>query len=256
MFRQFRRLSMEPGARRAGLLLVVIIGVALRVYRLDAQSFWYDEGNSARIAERSLQLIIAGAAGDIHPPLYYIVLHYWRAAFGDTEFMLRMLSVLCGVGLVIFTYLLARRLFSSRVGLIASALVAFSPFAVYYSQEARMYAMLAFEAVVSTWALTRILDSRLTIDDSTPAAWRLATINRESSILVYVLSTAAGLYTQYAYPFVMLGQGAAVLLWLAGAEGKRLRALAIYAAVNVAAIALFAPWLPIAVRQVTSWSVT
>jgi 4-amino-4-deoxy-L-arabinose transferase-like glycosyltransferase len=252
MFRQFRRLFMEPNARRATLLLIVLAGVALRVYHLDAQSFWYDEGNSARIAERSLQLIIAGAAGDIHPPLYYIVLHYWRALFGETEFALRMLSVLCGVGLVIFTYLLARRLFNPRVGLIAAALVACSPFAVYYSQEARMYVMLAFEAVVSTWALTGILDFRLTIDDSP----RSSIVNRQSSILLYVLATAAGLYTQYAYPFVMIGQGVAVLVWLAGAKGKQLRMLAIYAAVNVAAIGLFAPWLPVAIHQVTSWSVT
>jgi mannosyltransferase len=259
MFRQFRRLFMEPDARRAILLLIVIIAAAFRVYHLDAQSFWYDEGNSARIAERSLQLIIAGAAGDIHPPLYYIVLHYWRAVFGDTEFALRMLSVVCGVGLVIFTYLLARRLFGPRVGIIASALVALSPFAVYYSQEARMYIMLAFETVVSTWALTGILDFRFWILDSSATDARASkpkTENHKLSILVYVLFTAAGLYTQYAYPFVMIGQGVAVLVWLAGAEGKRLRTLAIYAAVNVAAIALFAPWLPIAIRQVTSWSVT
>ena len=252
MFRQFRRLFMEPNARRATLLLIVLAGVALRVYHLDAQSFWYDEGNSARIAERSLQLIIAGAAGDIHPPLYYIVLHYWRALFGESEFALRMLSVLCGVGLVIFTYLLARRLFNPRVGLIAAALMACSPFAVYYSQEARMYVMLALEAVVSTWALTGILDFRLTIDDSP----RSSIVNRQSSILLYVLATAAGLYTQYAYPFVMIGQGVAVLVWLTGAKGKQLRMLAMYAAVNVAAIGLFAPWLPVAIHQVTSWSVT
>ena len=259
MFRQFRRLFIEPNVRRATLLLIVLAGVALRVYHLDAQSFWYDEGNSARIAERSLQLIIAGAAGDIHPPLYYIVLHYWRALFGETEFALRMLSVLCGVGLVIFTYLLARRFFNPRVGLIAAALVACSPFAVYYSQEARMYVMLAFEAVVSTWALTGILDSRFQISDSpaTDAHTGKSKIgNPKSKIVLYVLATAAGLYTQYAYPFVMIGQGVAVLVWLAGAKGKWLRMLAIYAAVNVAAIVLFAPWLPIAIRQVTSWSVT
>src|SRR5450759_2521821 len=100
MFRQFRRLFMEPDARRASLLLIVIIAVAFRVYKLDAQSFWYDEGNSARIAERSLQLIIAGAAGDIHPPLYYMVLHYWRALFGESEAALRSFSVACGALLV------------------------------------------------------------------------------------------------------------------------------------------------------------
>jgi 4-amino-4-deoxy-L-arabinose transferase-like glycosyltransferase len=261
MFRQIRRLFVEPNAHRASLLFIVLICVALRVYHLDAQSFWYDEGNSARIAERSLPLIIAGAGGDIHPPLYYIVLHYWRAIFGETEFALRMLSVACGVGLVFFTYLLARRLFNPRVGLIAAALMACSPFAVYYSQEARMYVLLAFEAVVSTWALTGIVDFGFRISDSHVADAQVGQSkigNQKSKIAFYVLATAAGLYTQYAYPFVMIAQGVAVLIWLAGAQARRaqVRVIALYAAVNVAAIALFVPWLPIAIRQVTSWSVT
>jgi mannosyltransferase len=182
MFRQIRRLFVELNARRASLLLIVLICVALRVYHLDAQSFWYDEGNSARIAERSLPLIIAGAGGDIHPPLYYIVLHYWRAIFGETEFALRMLSVACGVGLVFFTYLLARRLFNPRVGLIAAALMACSPFAVYYSQEARMYVLLAFEAVVSTWALTGIVDFGFRLSDSHVADAQVGQSDRKSVV--------------------------------------------------------------------------
>src|SRR5689334_4366310 len=77
MIRRFSALPVPTATRIVMLLVIVLTGLALRVYKLDAQSFWYDEGNSARIAERSLQLIVEGAAGDIHPPLYYLVLHYW-----------------------------------------------------------------------------------------------------------------------------------------------------------------------------------
>ena len=101
MIRQLQQRLTAPSARAIAVLIIVLIGLGLRVYRLDAQSFWYDEGNSARIAERSLQLIIEGAAGDIHPPLYYLALHFWRAAFGDTEAALRLLSVACGTGLIV-----------------------------------------------------------------------------------------------------------------------------------------------------------
>ncbi|MCL5998590.1 MAG: glycosyltransferase family 39 protein [Chloroflexi bacterium] len=259
------RLSAAQIAHTAALLVVVFLGVALRVHKLDAQSLWYDEGNSARIAERSLQLIIEGAGGDIHPPLYYVALHYWRMAFGESEAALRSLSVLAGALLVVFTYLAGRSLFGSQTGLIAAALVAFSPFAVYYSQEARMYILLALAATASTWALFGILDFRLgTLRvDSTPAgnALKSKITNRKSKIrkskiALYVLATAAGLYTQYAYPFVMIAQGICVLLWLAFARQDRLRALGVYIAMNVVAIALFLPWLPIAIRQVTSWTVT
>ena len=78
--------------------LILLLAAGLRFYRLDAQSFWNDEGNSARIAERSVPLILEGAAGDIHPPLYYLALHYWRALVGKSEFALRALSSVGGLG--------------------------------------------------------------------------------------------------------------------------------------------------------------
>ena len=86
------------------LLLILLFATALRFYRIDGQSFWNDEGNSARIAERSLQLITEGAAGDIHPPLYYYVLHFWRGVFGSSEIALRGLSAVLGIILVWLTY--------------------------------------------------------------------------------------------------------------------------------------------------------
>jgi uncharacterized membrane protein len=255
------RLSAPQIAHAVALLLVISLSIALRTHKLDAQSLWYDEGNSARIAERSLQLIVEGAGGDIHPPLYYIALHYWRAIFGESEAALRGLSVLAGTLLVIFTYLLGRTLFGprrgARIGLIAAALVAFAPFIVYYSQEARMYIFLALAATVSTWALFGIFDFRSPILDSASAGrpTEYSIKYPKSKILLYVITTTAGLYTQYAYPFVMIAQGVCVLLWLAFARRERTRALLIYIAMNVVAIALFLPWLPVAVRQITSWAV-
>ena len=60
---------MTPKIRQLSLLVFILVLAAfLRFYLLDGQSFWNDEGNSARIAERSLQLITEGAAGDIHMP--------------------------------------------------------------------------------------------------------------------------------------------------------------------------------------------
>ena len=128
---------------RFTLLAILLLASFLRFYCLDAQSFWNDEGNSARIAERTLDLILEGAEGDIHPPGYYLLLHYWRALFGQSEFALRSLSAVAGLALVVFTYLLGHHLFGQATGLMAALLGAISPFAIYYSQEARMYAPLA-----------------------------------------------------------------------------------------------------------------
>ncbi|MCO5195698.1 MAG: hypothetical protein M9930_20755, partial [Anaerolineae bacterium] len=67
------------------LLAVAIILLAswLRFHWLAAQSFWNDEGNSARLSERSLRLILEGTASDVHPPLYYLLLRGWRELVGE-----------------------------------------------------------------------------------------------------------------------------------------------------------------------------
>lgn len=249
------------------LLAILVLAAFLRLYKIDAQSLWYDEGNSARIAERSLQLIVEGAAGDIHPPLYYILLKYWRAVFGEGEAALRALSALAGVLTVGFAYLIGRDMFSRRVGLIAAFLYAVMPFAVYYGQEARMYALLALCAAASTWALFRALSS---IPFSAPVHGTEITgnaelrVSRRSSVTLwalYVVTTAAGLWTQYAYPFVMIAQGVCVLLMALAARRKKrvapfvMRQWIAYAIASTVALALYAVWAPIAVRQVLGWRV-
>ena len=98
---------------------VLLLALGLRLYRLDGQSFWYDEGTSVLLAGRDLPTIARDAAADIHPPLYYFLLHYWTAAFGTSEIAARSLSVVLGVLLVAVTWLLGRRLFDGWTALAA-----------------------------------------------------------------------------------------------------------------------------------------
>jgi mannosyltransferase len=236
------------------LVAVLILAAALRFYRLDAQSFWNDEGNSARLSERTIDLIIEGTASDIHPPGYYLLLHWWQALFGRSEFALRTLSAVAGLALVLFTYLLGRHLFGETSGLIAAFLGAISPFAIYYSQEARMYALLAALAAASTYLLVRTLSlqSPVSIDQVSESA------NQRTicSAVTYVLTAAAGLYTQYAFPFVLLVHNLVFAVWwlsVARRAAGRWRRLAIWAGVQAAVAVLYLPWLPIGLSSVTSW---
>ncbi len=243
------RPSTHPTKRRPSrtiiLLLILLLAALLRFYRLDAQSFWNDEGNSARLAERSVALILKGAAGDIHPPGYYLALHAWRAVLGESEFALRSLSALCGLSIVVLVYALGRALFDAPVGLVAAFLAAVNPFQVYYSQEARMYALLALEAVAATGLLVAGLRGR------------------RGALGGYALVAAAGLYTHYAFPFVLLAHNLLVLLWLAGEARWHLglvretpvSLLARWLVVQALVLLLYLPWLPTAWRQVTGWPV-
>jgi mannosyltransferase len=228
------------------LLLVLALAAFLRFYLLDGQSFWNDEGNSARIAERSLQLITEGAAGDIHPPLYYYLLHVWRGVFGSSEFALRSLSALLGVLLVGLTFLIGRKAFGVGVGLLAAFLVTINSFQIYYSQEARMYMLLAVIGAAATWMLLRLLvgwrNERLAA-----GGWRLALDHAAVAVLY-----AAGLYTHYAFPFIIVTHFLIVCTWLLVLRQPLKRFLP-WIGVVAAAGVLFLPWLPTAIRQITTW---
>ena len=71
------------------LFLIVLLGLGLRLYGLDAQSLWYDEGFSVYLARMDLGEITARTAADIQPPLYYYLLHGWIQIFGDGEWAVR-----------------------------------------------------------------------------------------------------------------------------------------------------------------------
>ena len=86
-------------------------------------------------------------AQDIHPPLYYALLHGWTAILGTGPAALRLLSVVVGVLTIPLLYLVARRMFTRRVALLATFLLTISPLHVYYSQEVRMYGLVALLSV-------------------------------------------------------------------------------------------------------------
>src|SRR5690349_11992120 len=103
-------------------LLALALAAWLRFFHLDTQSYWNDEGNSLRLAQRAPAAIIAAAAADIHPPGYYLALSGWLALTGDTEFALRSFSALAGVVTVALLYRLGREYFSRAAGLGAALL--------------------------------------------------------------------------------------------------------------------------------------
>jgi 4-amino-4-deoxy-L-arabinose transferase-like glycosyltransferase len=216
------------------LLIVLLLAMGLRLYRLDAQSLWNDEGTSVAIAQRDLATIARDAASDIHPPLYYWLLSGWTRLFGTSEAAVRLLSVVLGVALVALTFALGRTLAGAWVGLIAAFLAAINPFQVAYSQEARMYMLVALLAAGAVWALARYVRS---------PSW--------PNLLALVLLEVAGLYTHYSFLFIILVLNLSFLAQLR--RGSALRRLWPWIASQAAVVVLYSPWLPTAVRQVTTW---
>jgi len=155
------------GSRRVLILSLIILAFALRVYQLDAKSIWFDESHSLNRASLDLLSIASGKQiwGDrvvqdtTHVPFYFFALHFLIKLAGDSDFTLRFLSVIFGVLTVPLIYFMGKKLCHghARVGLWAALLATFSPFYLWYSQEARMYTLLVFLGLLSVYCLPRAI---------------------------------------------------------------------------------------------------
>ena len=244
---------------------LLVLAFAFRIHLLGAQSFWNDEGNAYVQATRTFADIAYHAGRDIHPPGYYWLLAGWRLLVGETEFALRALSAFTSVLTVAFTFALGRRLFGAVGAVVAALFVALNSFSIYYAQEARMYAPLALLGAASMWAFVRVFEPQRHGEHTGGIRWRW--------VLPLALLNAAGLYTQYAYAYVLLAQGILFGLWVLGSRFtvrnvdtptsslisypssliSQSSVLINYVLANLISLLLFLPWLPTALAQITTW---
>ncbi len=219
-----QRANIRLAGSLVALAAIAAVGLALRLWRLGEQSFWYDEAQTLFVARFPYAEIVQRA---YRPPLYHFLLHIWSALVPGSEFALRLPSALFGAAVPLLTYLVAARLYSRRAGLVAAALAAISPTLVFYSQELRMYSLMALEFLLLLYLCSRLMLDR---PRSGLALW-----------LALWLAEVASLYTHYfAIPFLgwLILVAAAVL-----ALGRRWRTLAAWLAVQVTAAIAFIPWL-------------
>ena len=126
------------------LIGLTFVGFILRFYNLGGNSLWLDEATTLTFARQSAGEIWASvAAGEFNPPLFYWLEH-GMILFGESEFVLRFLPALLGVLTIPVIYLIGKEFRDKNVGLLAAALLTFSPFHIFYSQEARAYAPMLF----------------------------------------------------------------------------------------------------------------
>ena len=139
---------------------IVVLGAALRFATLDLQSYRYDEAvTAARILHPSLFDTLSAVPGsESTPPFYYLVAWLWSRPFGTGEVGLRSLSALAGTASIAVVYLGAVALpLPRRAGLVAAAMVAVSPVLIWFSQDARAYALVFLLTALSFLFFARAL---------------------------------------------------------------------------------------------------
>lgn len=137
------------------LTAILCVGAFLRLTGLRQQSLWFDEADIVVRAQRPLRDVLTTfvAEGE-NGPLYNIMLALWVRVAGISEIAVRFPSAIAGILAIPLIYLLGRRLIGPNAGLFAAGLLAISPYHVWYSQEAKMYAIVVLLALASTFALT------------------------------------------------------------------------------------------------------
>ncbi|MEK7100213.1 MAG: glycosyltransferase family 39 protein [Patescibacteria group bacterium] len=128
---------------------VLVLGLMLRLISLN-QSLWLDEATTAIVVRMPLtDFFTKFMPADFHPPLYYLVIHYWSLIFGTSEIALRIPSIIFGVLTIYTVFLIAKEIKSVHANaikwpVVPALFLATSGLHIYYSQEARMYAMATF----------------------------------------------------------------------------------------------------------------
>lgn len=216
------------------LVALTAAAALLRFLTLRTQSYWYDEAITVELVRRPFHSMLGALPhSESTPPLYYMLAWIWSRMFGTGEAGLRSLSAVIGTVTVPATYAAAQALISRRSALVAAALVAVSPLLIWYSQEARAYALLVLFGVLSLIPLRRAAGRR--------AARPLAT---------WAIVAGLALATHYFALFLV----AAEAIWLLRRASERRVAAAAVVAVAAAATAL-APLAAYQARysQHTAW---
>ncbi len=214
-------------SRRGAFGVLLLAAFALQTYHAGQQSLWYDEGFSLYLATQSLSHITARTAADIHPPLYYYLLHVWQGGSGTTEFALRLLSAFFGVLCVPLAYILGARLFNRRAAFLAAVLTTVSPLYLWYGRDARMYTMVTALGMMASYFLLR-----LTTGDARRWMW-----------WGYVLSLTAAIYGHFYALFLLAFHVAYALLTLRRLRPEqRRRALIRTGSAQLLTLLAFAPW--------------
>lgn len=211
----------------SALAAVTVLALVVRFHGITVPAIWYDEAFSVLLARHEPWLIWSLTARDVHPPLYYLALHYWMVLFGDGVLAVRSLSALADVGTVLLGIKLMSLVATRRATWIAALLLALLPISIRYSQEARMYTLLGLWLMGATVALV---------------CW-VKTPEKKRFPAIYVLLMTGAFYTHYFAALCVLVHW---FYWWWGAPGGSRTVLSVRAWIlaNGAILVLFLPWLP------------
>jgi len=192
------------------LLIILLLGLFLRVYRINSSSLWYDEVVYMKVSKNFFNYLPYyifykdGYYKDllsplynqytynnlgIGAPLYHPIENTWIKILGDSEIALRSLSVLFAILSILVIFKLARYLFNDKIGLLSAFLFAINPYNIFFSQDATYYTLVVLLSLLSVFFFFKSLKE-----------------NKKKHWIFYAIFSSLGIYTHYFPIFLIFFQ--------------------------------------------------
>jgi uncharacterized membrane protein len=171
------------------LVAAVIVGISLRISDIETRDYWYDEAFTGVTVRQPFAEMMRIVIADVHPPLYYWLLKGWSLVAGTSPIALRLFSVTFGVAMIVLAFFAMHQWYKRSwiPACAAAVVVAINPFFTNYSQEARMYTMLAVLLLAAAMLLTKSWETRSSYDRFAYGAFVLAILLTHYIGFVFVM---------------------------------------------------------------------
>ncbi|MGV8086217.1 MAG: glycosyltransferase family 39 protein [Candidatus Woesearchaeota archaeon] len=209
------------------IILILFLAAIVRIVDISNESYWVDEILTIRQGQATASTLNLYLEGEMHMPLYIFLMWGWIHIFGISEIATRIFSAIFGIFSVYIIYLIGKKLFNKKIGIYSSLILALSPIAVYYSQEARLYSMFMFIVLLSFYTFILYLEK-----------------GERKYLIWYIIINILMLYTNI-FAFVVLGIHA---LWVLIKNRLRLKEIVIALAISVLSL------IPIIMRIAVQYS--
>mgnify|MGYP001123934478 CR=1 FL=1 len=123
------------------ILLIFCFAILLRLFHLGTESLWYDELFTTYLCLHDFNSFWNLLINDVHPPIYNIIIYFIYNYIGNSEFLLRLPSVLFSIINLYFLYKLVK-IINPDLVLIVLILDSLSWGSIYFAQELRSYSLL------------------------------------------------------------------------------------------------------------------
>ena len=261
------------------LLGAIAVAISLRLIFIGSREFWYDEVLSLLLSNgqkvnyfhpaaapvalerytallqlpiefnrsgffQTLEQLLKGLVAEPHPPLFFLLQHFWLRLFGSSEIAMRSLPCLISIGAIGCAYGLGRKLLGNQGGLLFAAILGLNPYFLFHSLNVRMYCLLVFWIILSTWSLLELIEYRPELSEvkGKQKEGSVLFAHRRKWLIVFMVSLVGGMMTFYYFAVWLLMLGIIILCW----DRRRWWQ---YGVCFTIAIILISPWVWWGTRQ-------